>query len=198
MGRARRVDPHRRRRVARAGAPDASRAPILDRSGAVTLLSSVRAGEEEHTPPVIASEMLEYAVFGGVLRSMLPFPELTGSMSGAATWTFLVVDGPAPADDALLPLGERALGREHYRLCGSAERLRLEYSHAGVFDISRDGATIVWFRRSDTVMELVRSIVLGPALAIALEQAGLMCLHGSAVAIEGTVVAFVGPKHYGK
>jgi hypothetical protein len=40
--------------------------------------------------------------------------------------------------------------------------------------------------------------VLGPALALSLELGGFFCLHGSAVAIGGEAVVFLGPKHHGK
>jgi hypothetical protein len=76
--------------------------------------------------------------------------------------------------------------------------LRLEYSHAGHFDISSDGSRITWYYHAAALPELVRNIVLGPALALALELAGFLCLHGSAVVVGNQGVVFVGPKHHGK
>ena len=141
--------------------------------------------------------MWDYSVFGGVLRSQLPFPELVSASGRAADWTMRVVrDAPSRCDAQ--QLGERQTGAEHYRLWRLAHALRLEYSHAGIFDVSIDGSTIVWYCRGDVPAELVRTIVLGPALAIALEQRGLLCLHGSAVAVKDRTIAFVAPKHYGK
>jgi hypothetical protein len=74
----------------------------------------------------------------------------------------------------------------------------LEYSHAGSFDVSTDGSRITWYNRAGALPELVRNIVLGPALALALELAGFLCLHGSAVVIGSQGLVFLGPKHHGK
>jgi hypothetical protein len=139
----------------------------------------------------------DYSVFGGVLRSTLEFPELPLAREGArADWTLTVAKVAPP--EALTPVGERRVREEQYRLWRLARGLRLEYSHAGAFDILDEGASIIWYYRDDAVVELVRSIVLGPAIALAFELAGFLCLHGSAVALGDTAVAFVGPKHFGK
>lgn len=138
-----------------------------------------------------------YQVFGAVLESELEFPELDAAdRRKPARWTLSVANSAPPTMEAVL-LGERALGAESYSLWRTAEGLRLEYSHAGVFDLSGDGSSIVWYRR-DALQELVRSIVLGPALALSLELAGFFCLHGSAVAIGNQAIIFLGAKHHGK
>lgn len=140
----------------------------------------------------------DYAAFGGVLRSAIEFPELTvASDCTRPDWT-LIVDRAEPPDHALVLVGERRVRNERYWLWRSPAGLRLEYSHAGTFDVSIDGSLIVWYYRQDATPELVRSIVLGPAIALALELAGLLCLHGSAVSIGTGAVAFIGPKHFGK
>jgi hypothetical protein len=144
----------------------------------------------------------DYAVFGGVLRSDVELPELTPVTARVGSlppdWVVRVARGDAPGSDAFTPVGHRQLGLEHYRLSRAPHCFRLEYSHAGVFDIARGGQEIVWYHRADVLMELVRAIILGPAIAIALEAAGFLCLHGSAVVIDGRAVAFIGPKHHGK
>jgi len=139
-----------------------------------------------------------YAVYGGVLRSDLQFPELTPVDGPHHDWRVRVIDCAPPAERDLVLCGERQIGAEHYRLWRGASRLRLEYSHAGCFDITRQGSVITWYRQPDALMELVRNIVLGPALALSLDLAGLMCLHGSAVALDGQAVVFLGPKFHGK
>lgn len=140
----------------------------------------------------------DYHAFGGVLRSEIDFPELRATTSCVQPdWTLIVEPGRPPYR-ALTRKGERRVREELYRLWESAEGFRLEYSHAGTFDISKDGRLIVWYHDESALMELVRNIVLGPAIALALELAGNFCLHGSAVALEGGAVAFVAPKHFGK
>lgn len=139
-----------------------------------------------------------YRAFGGLIESELPFPELTRVDSNEAPrWKVMVAECPPPEVE-LTPLGERRLGAESYRLWRTAAGLRLEYSHAGIFDLSRSGGEITWYRRHGAIEELVRSIILGPAVALSLELAGLLCLHGSAVAIDGRAIVFLGPKHHGK
>ena len=142
--------------------------------------------------------MRDYRAFGGVLRSEIDFPELQIVHGGhAPTWTLVVERGEAPSRE-LRQVGERLVGIERYKLWRSSEGLRLQYSHAGTFDISTDGASLVWYYDRDAIPELVRSIVLGPAIALALELSGFLCLHGSAVALDDGAVAFLGPKHFGK
>jgi hypothetical protein len=108
------------------------------------------------------------------------------------------VAAEVPPPFELIPLGERKLGPESYSLARTPAGLRLEYSHAGVFDLTSDGREIVWYQRADAIEELVRSIVLGPLIALSLELSGLLCLHGSAVAIGDRAIVFLGPKHHGK
>ncbi len=134
---------------------------------------------------------------GGVLRSELEFPELNTVESKRPDWTLRVVHSTPPLA-ASVPLGQRQLGAESYHLARTQAGFRLEYSHAGWFDISHDGSSMVWYPGHHAREELARAIVLGPAMAIALETAGYLCLHGSAVAWGSEAVGFVGPKHYGK
>ena len=144
------------------------------------------------TPPSIR----EYSAFGGILRSELHFPELPQTGGAMPDWALRVATAaPGPA---LAPLGERRVGQETYRLSAIADGVRLEYSHAGAFDITAGGSLITWFPSRDPQPELARAIVIGPALALALEMAGCFCLHGSAVAFEGRGVGFLAPKHHGK
>ena len=138
-----------------------------------------------------------YAAFGGILRSELELPELPAAAPCAEPdWT-IRVEGTSPSY-SLVFLGERQRHSEHYRLSRHPCGFRLEYSHAGTFDISADGTSITWYHEQAALPELVRNIVLGPAMALALEAAGLLCLHGSAVAIGDRAIAFLGPKHFGK
>lgn len=144
-------------------------------------------------PPVAA-----YAVLGGVLRSALPFPELPpADAASAPTWTLRVGEGEPPSRP-LVCLGERRVGSERLALWRTPDGLRLAYSHAGVFDLATDGAEVVWYGSADAAPELVRAMVLGPVLALAMEARGCLCLHGSAVAVDGRAIVFLGPKHFGK
>jgi hypothetical protein len=162
--------------------------------------SSVSLGATSRAIPafVYRDAIRDYAAFGGVLRSAIEFPELAIAGDCARPdWT-LIVDRAEPPDHAFVLVGERRVRDERYWLWRSPAGFRLEYSHAGTFDVSIDGSLIVWYYRQDASPELVRSIVLGPAIALALELAGLLCLHGSAVSMDSGAIAFIGPKYFGK
>ena len=140
----------------------------------------------------------DYSVFGGVLRSELTFPELTASTGAVAPdWTVTVAHGGPPPRDAVL-VGKRIVREEEYQLYRHHSGLRLIHSHAGTFDIANGGSRIIWYYDESALPELVRNIVIGPAISLALELSGYLCLHGSAVAIGDAAVAFIGPKHFGK
>jgi hypothetical protein len=141
--------------------------------------------------------MRDYGAFGGTLRSAIDFPELGECVAGSPDWTLHAMGGAPSMCDAT-PLGERKVGSEVYRLAAIPGGLRLEYSHAGTFDIVDGGSSIHWYRVPDAQVELVRAIVLGPVLALALEASGHFCLHGSAVAFGDRAVGFLAPKHHGK
>ena len=139
-----------------------------------------------------------FRVFGAVLESDLAFPELVAVDTAEAPQWFVRVAEYAPPPLDMIALGERQVGPEAYTLARTPNGFRLEYSHAGIFDISADGREITWYRRADAILELVRSIIIGPAIALSLELSGLLCLHGSAVAIGDEAIVFLGPKHHGK
>jgi len=94
--------------------------------------------------------------------------------------------------------GERTAGKETYVLWRTSCGFRLEYSHAGVFDVDVGRAEVVWYPRADENAELARTILIGPVAALLLEARGDLCLHGSAVLAADGAIAFVGPKHHGK
>lgn len=139
-----------------------------------------------------------YRAFGALLESDLEFPELvTADAAAAPRWVVRIAETPPP----LLvgsALGKRQIGPESYSLSLTRSGFRLEYSHGGVFDLSQDGGTIIWYRRPGAIEELVRSIVLGPVLALSLELSGFLCLHGSAVAVGEEAIVFLAPKRHGK
>lgn len=138
----------------------------------------------------------DYQVMGGVLRSELEFPELPVTHRSPVDWRLRIVDTPPPQSETA-HLGQRQIGIEHYRLSRLRGGLRLTYSHAGTFDLHA-GSRITWYRDRTGAEELARSIVLGPILALALESQRYLCLHGSAVAVSGNAIGFLGGKHMGK
>jgi hypothetical protein len=73
----------------------------------------------------------------------------------------------------------------------------LFYDKVGAFLI-REGREIVVEPVSGVEEHVLRLFILGPALALLLQQRGLLVLHASAVAVDGGAVAFLGGSGWGK
>ncbi len=139
-----------------------------------------------------------YSVLGGVLNSALEFPHLPAAPCESPTsWSVRVVEG-SPPERSLNWLGSREIGPERYELWEDEAGWRLIYSHAGTFDLTRDGTVITWYHPADANEELAQAIILGPVLSLALESGGNLCLHGSAVAVDTLAIGFLGGKYHGK
>jgi hypothetical protein len=145
--------------------------------------------------------MQNYSVFGGCLRSEIPFPDLLPSPDASALsrpdWTLRVVHGAVPQDGAT-QTGAHQVGPWHYRLFDTATGLRLELSDDYVFELAEGGTEIRWYVSDRATIENVRALVLGPLLALAHHLRGGLCLHGSAVAVGEQGLAFLAGKHHGK
>ena len=147
--------------------------------------------------------MSDYFVFGGRLRSELEFPDLsTAEGSGRPDWVLRLDRSPPPA-----PLELRGIRAVEpgwmYRLFSVEGGFVLEYGGTGSYGVLDGGRELVWYPGSTpedprTLREMARAIVLGPVMALALQQSGVLCLHGSAVTIGGRAAAFLGPKFHGK
>ena len=142
--------------------------------------------------------MHHYAVFGRCLRSEVEFPDLPKIRPARAEWTLRVVAGPRPPAPGELPLGRHAVGGGELRLSRSDHGLHLSLIPVGECTISDDGTELLWYSHEGAREELMRVVVLGPVLALALQQAEVLCLHGSAVAVNGRALALLAPKFHGK
>jgi hypothetical protein len=147
--------------------------------------------------------MNEYFVFGGYLRSELEFPDLSrGVAAGRPEWELRVEPGPPP--DPIELQGTRWIEPGWtYFLHRVEGGLRLDYGETGSYGIFESGRRIVWYPGPEPMDpavrdEMVRAIVLGPVMALALQRSGLLCLHGSAVTIGDRGVGFIAPKLHGK
>jgi hypothetical protein len=152
-----------------------------------------------------------YSVFGASLRSNSSIPGLTpnpapvggpdielhlgispdaGVHSGAAlTAEKLIYVSPEldASGESTLRVGELAQGALH-----------LAFRDGTEFWLDRKGRSIwaTWSAKSS--LENTVSYLLGPILGIVLRLRGIVCLHASAVAIDGRCVAFVGAAGAGK
>ena len=143
--------------------------------------------------------MPHYSVFGSCLSSELAFPELRSVANTAPRWRLRVSyqqRGLGQAEQ----LGRDALGDGiEVRLYKFPGGYRLEYDDdTGAFDVSADGREITWFPVPNPNEDVVRLHVIGRVLATALHAAGMFCLHGSGVVLEGGAIGFVAPRFWGK
>jgi hypothetical protein len=141
-----------------------------------------------------------YHVFGERLCSELEFPTLPVARDAAApTWHLRVAEGPAPAR-ALTPLSTTALSDELSvtiaRVDGAG--LRVTYSDTGDFELTDAGRFATWYRSAGADEHDARLDVVGTLLPLALHLADRLTLHGSAVAVESGVIAFLAPSGFGK
>ncbi|MBV6521086.1 MAG: hypothetical protein MNPFHGCM_01209 [Gemmatimonadaceae bacterium] len=143
--------------------------------------------------------MSNFAVFGGVLRSHIDFPELAQMGDVEPTWSLEAgVNPPSLGDAASLGVDTvyascsvRAFKRE-------AGGYSLVFDDTGRFDISADGRRITWFGGTDRLLDAGRADILGRVLPLALHGSGILSLHASAVAMGNEGVAFLAPKYHGK
>jgi hypothetical protein len=142
---------------------------------------------------------VDYFVFGGCLRSEVKFPDLSMATScDVPDWEVRVATTGIPQVSADF-LGKYEIWPGWtFRLYSLANGFRLEYGTTGTYDILSAGSQIVWYPGSNAPLETVRAILLGPVMALALHQCGILCLHGSAVTIEGNGIAILARKHSGK
>jgi hypothetical protein len=139
-----------------------------------------------------------YTVFGGALRSAVPFDDLPESPSGAADWTLRATGAFAGSGGELL--GEDIVyGTTLVRGYRTGSGFALEFDDTGRFEVSKDGSSIVWHRPEAAVLDAARADITSRVLALALHARGVFSLHASAVSLpSGEGITFMAPKHHGK
>gem|GEM_PF-317271 len=139
-----------------------------------------------------------YALFGGVIHSSIPLPELRPVDSDVWDWHFEVVDELEPARE-VRTMGSMQMYAEIYsRTYAHAAGYRVEVDDTGVFDVSADGRFIRHRPRADPWWDFGRAHLLGQVMAISLQIRSVITLHASAVETRDGVIGFLAPKHFGK
>lgn len=147
--------------------------------------------------------MHPYRIFGGVLVSEIPLPdlsELPHECLATPDWRFARATDAGPADGAPTAdlLGsERVMDGVRVRLFRTRGGYRLDYDDTGCYEILSQGRDIRW-HAAEADLDAVRTDLTGRVLACALHAAGVLTLHASAVAFGDRAVAFLGPKGVGK
>ena len=130
-----------------------------------------------------------YAAFGLTVDSDVDLPELEStsvSHDGEADVRIVTDSISTPPDAPTDHSIHVASGADHY----------LVYDYATVR--IQDGRRITIDPRADAPHEIVRHVLLGPALNHLLHQREYYVLHASTVAFDDLAVAFVGPSGQGK
>ncbi|HEU5209590.1 MAG TPA: hypothetical protein VFU06_09275, partial [Longimicrobiales bacterium] len=83
-------------------------------------------------------------------------------------------------------------------LYAGPDRVRLTYGALGMYDVARGGTEIIWYPGTHDCEDCARQCILGRVLALAIHLRGDLCLHASAVEVNGTALALVAPKGTGK
>ncbi|HXN27027.1 MAG TPA: hypothetical protein VN902_07905 [Candidatus Acidoferrales bacterium] len=159
-----------------------------------------------------------YAVFGLLLRSNLPIPEmiplqpeLIPSPPDAAGDNAVAVHlNASPTTSALNPSGPEELSYANsykdeageptlkiWKAVGS-RYLRLAYFDGSQFWLDREGTEVWATWPANLTLEDAATYLLGPVLGLLLRLRGVTCLHASAVAFGENAVAFVGSEGAGK
>lgn len=144
--------------------------------------------------------MPDYAVFGGILRTDLEFPELTLCSGDEPSWTLERREAlPALIDAQTLGV-DSVYGSVKVHAFKRVDRgYSLVFDDTGRFDISGDNKRIVWHcNNADRLIDAARADILGRVLPLALHGSGILSLHASAVRLGNEGVAFLAPKFHGK
>jgi hypothetical protein len=159
-----------------------------------------------------------YAVFGLLLRSNLPIPELIplqpelipSPLDLAGDPSVAVHLNASPPSSALNPSGPEELsyansykdeaGEPTLKIwkAGGSRYLRLAYFDGSQFWLDREGTEIWTTWPANLTLEDAATYLLGPVLGLLLRLRGVTCLHASAVAFGENAVAFVGSEGAGK
>jgi hypothetical protein len=143
--------------------------------------------------------MYDYSLFGGRLRSAIPFPELPEHVGEGSDGWVLDLRDTVPTIERAARLGELSVGDGQWaRLYRHEGGFRIEYSDTGTFDVSSSGRAISWTPAPGGSVESARLDLIGIVMAVALHAAGVFTLHAGAVAVGHRVSAFIGPRRHGK
>jgi len=141
-----------------------------------------------------------YRVYGQLLSSDLPFPELRQAEPGVAARTVRTGPeaDPMEAQEGVLLGSQTIYAGCRARLFRTPDGLRIVVDDTGVYDLSDQGRHITWRAFPDATLDFARAHLLGRVLATVLHFDGALVLHGSAVSYSAGAVVFLAPKHTGK
>ena len=137
------------------------------------------------------------------LPGLLPMPEKVSITSTTRLWF-----GPLPEKmQALVDekgtnadwfTGSRLIEKVKIRSIRQGMYFCLSYDDGSQFFLDRSGTQIWVTWQKNLLLEDIITYLVGPILGFVLRLKGLICLHASAIAVDGQAVAFAGESHSGK
>jgi hypothetical protein len=142
--------------------------------------------------------MAHHRIYGGCLETEVEVSALPLSRPCRADWKVRRSEHLEPLLDPVHLGEERLVDTISARLERGSDRFRLTFDDTGTFDVSLDGREIAWIPAVGADPDLAQVDLLGRVLSLAIHASGDLCLHASAVVIDGSAIAFLGPKGFGK
>jgi hypothetical protein len=126
--------------------------------------------------------------------------ESTGNRGPEVRVCFAVRRGRARADGALEPFASLGDGNAAYlRVLRAANGgFVFRFDNGARFEVAAGGARVTASWPASITFQDVTSYFLGPVLGFVVRLRGTVCLHASAVLVDGAAVAFLGPSGAGK
>jgi hypothetical protein len=141
--------------------------------------------------------MPDYFVFGGCLRSELSFPELAESRGRTPNWTLRLGKLSTAADAEVLSDVELS-STCRIRLTRGNGWFRYQHSCTGSFEVFAEGRRIIFEPARNGDLDGARADFVSRVLLYCVDHSAITWLHGSAVRIGESAVAFLGPSGSGK
>ena len=143
----------------------------------------------------MSKPIYHYTAYGLAIASELPLPELIQAPAAAA-------GGQTNGADIVIRLGVQEKRPEAGAVSGrcyhTSPQETLIYWDDGGLCAMRGGREIIFEPREDADERAVRLYLLGTAMAVLLQQRGLLVLHASAVVVGSAAAAFMGDCGMGK
>jgi hypothetical protein len=134
----------------------------------------------------LGDRMFSYTAYGLHIQSYLPLPELTEEVTPAD-----VSIRPGKVSHPANPI------KQEQCIWATATEAIFFWEDVGTI-LVRDGKEIIVDAIPNGNLNVLRLFLLGSALGTLLHQRGLLVLHGSVVAIDGSAIAFLGESGWGK
>jgi hypothetical protein len=145
--------------------------------------------------------MFRYSVYGLTLSASVRLEEFVETSAAEVDIEVCVGDLPGWLDEPVV--AERFRVRDDERedrlvVTERASGFSFRYGDGTAFDLSRE-MNRIWCR-FEAPLVLADAVVYlaGPILGFALRMRGVLCLHASAIALDGVAVALAGPPGAGK